>query len=389
MAVPLSRSSLATLLLATGVLLRFLLARSSRPSRHRILPPHTERVIIFGASSGTGAAIAKQYAVRGCKALVLVARRLEQLEEVKRECDALSQRNGNGLGKGGLAVLCVAADCTKDTDVVHVRKVVLDQLGGIDTVHITLGVSALLPLLGIAGVDPVRPTISPGSSSPNSQQQTTHPSSFALSSTYTAVNRACTANLTSTALLLTTFTPILQLSSPAPAIHILSSLAALFPAPTRALYGATKAAQLILAQGFELETESQVGLQGELSASEGKRFRKKVSFVYLCPGTILSGFRQSAVDVPPASSSSGGGNEDALRRAGVFDSTWDQGDGAGKKKKKSDGLRPEDVARRAIRLVDRQQGGVHTMKLFELVGRIAMVVAPWIPARVAHKKYGY
>ncbi|KAE8271756.1 hypothetical protein A4X09_0g584 [Tilletia walkeri] len=371
-------SSLLTLLLIAGTLFRFYSSRM--PARHRIIPPSSERIIIFGASSGTGAAIAKYYAHRGCRHLVLVARRIEQLQEIREECLAISKKK-----KGGeMDVICVSADCTKDTDVVNVRKVILEQLGGIDTVHITLGVSALLPLLGIAGVDPVRPTTI---SSPSQQQQTTHASSFALSSTYTAVSRACTANITSTALLLTTFTPILQLSSPAPAIHILSSLAALFPAPTRALYGATKAAQLILAQGFELETQTQAGLEGELTpqSSTRKGIRKRVNFVYLCPGTILSGFRQSAVDVPVSAAD----DEDALKRAGVFDSTWDSNSTGGKKKKKSDGLRPEDVAAKAIGLVDSQRGGVHTMKLFEFVGRIALVIAPWIPARVAHKKYGY
>ncbi|KAK0538552.1 hypothetical protein OC834_000396 [Tilletia horrida] len=400
MPLTLSRSSLATLLLASGVLLRLLLlARSSSRSRQRIIAPAAERVIVLGASSGTGAAIAREYAVRGCGALVLVARRREQLEAIRAECLALTSGKGKSKSKDKTPnIICAAADCTKDTDVANLRKLVIEQLGGIDTVHITLGVSALLPLLGIAGVDPVRPSPSSGDSSPTSPQATTtakkaptHASSFALSSTYTAVSRACTANVTSTALLLTAFAPVLQLSSKAPSIHILSSLAALFPAPTRALYGATKAAQLILAQGFELETQSQAGYEGELVAGSvdtgTSQRRAKITFVYLCPGTILSDFRRSAVDLPGSSASQepSQDQEEALRRAGVFDSTWDNSGG----RKKSDGLLPETVARRAIGLIDRQHGGVHTMKLFELFGRIALVVAPWIPARVAHKKYGY
>jgi len=377
-------SSLAALLLTSGLILRLLLGRLSSPKRFRLVPPHAERIIILGASSGTGAAIARKYAQRGCQALVLVARRQEELEKIRTECVALSasaSASGNAKAKarkGGDPVILVAtADCTKDTDVVNLRKLILDQLGGIDTVHITLGVSALLPLLGIAGVDPVRPPQS------QQQEQPTHASSFALSSTYTAVARACTANVTSTALLLTTLTPILQLSSKAPSIHILSSLAALFPAPTRALYGATKAAQLILAQGFELETQTQAGTLGELlPASSHRTPRARVDFVYLCPGTILSDFRTSAVDIVSA----GGDVADALVKAGVYDSTWNTDS---KGSKKSDGLTPEAVAERAIRLVDQRRTGVHTMKLFELAGRIALVVAPWIPARVAHKKYNY
>ncbi|KAK0551355.1 hypothetical protein OC846_003316 [Tilletia horrida] len=392
-------SSAAALLLTASILFHLIRRRTSLSNRkrQRIIAPASERVIIFGASSGTGASIAHQYAQRGCKALVLVARRKEQLHAVRDDCLARVP-----TGKPAPSILCISADCTKDTDIVSLRKQVLDQVGGIDTMHITLGVSALLPLLGIAGVDPLRPNISaqgPSSSSSSQQQQSqpTHASSFALSSTYNAVSRACTSNLTSTALLLTAFTPLLQLSSEAPSIHILSSLAAMFPAPTRALYGATKAAQLILAQGFELETDSQVGLEGELhptdtaaAAAAQRTKRAKITFVYLCPGTILSDFRRSAVDLPSTE------DDEALARAGIFDSTWNTGGGGGggggknmAKSQKSDGLRPEDVASRAIALVDAQRGGIDTMKPFYFFARLALVLAPWIPARVAHKKYGY
>lgn len=63
-----------------------------KPTRTRTIPPHNERVLILGASSGLGATLAKIYAARGA-AVCLVGRRKDKLEEVEAECRKLAARS--------------------------------------------------------------------------------------------------------------------------------------------------------------------------------------------------------------------------------------------------------------------------------------------------------
>lgn len=55
-------------------------------SRTTAIPPETERILVVGASSGIGRAVALQYAKRGAK-VAIMGRRNAQLEAVKKECD--------------------------------------------------------------------------------------------------------------------------------------------------------------------------------------------------------------------------------------------------------------------------------------------------------------
>lgn len=71
--------------------------------------------------------------------------------------------------------------------------------------------------------------------------------------------------------------PLLQASSPSPSILLISSLAALVPPPTRALYASTKAASLLFYQTLAIEHPA-------------------VAFSHCIPGTVKGNFRASAVD---------------------------------------------------------------------------------------------
>lgn len=73
---------------------------------------------------------------------------------------------------------------------------------------------------------------------------------------------------------------MLTRTSTAPAILLVSSLAALVPAPTRALYAATKASSLLLYQALAIE-------------------HRDIAFAFILPGTIEGDFRASAVDSGP------------------------------------------------------------------------------------------
>ena len=89
--------------------------KSLRPSR---VSPTTERVLIVGASSGIGRALAKQYATRGAS-LIVVGRREHLINEVAEECRAA----GAGMAVG------IAADFTNVDDMVRVRELVMTGEG--------------------------------------------------------------------------------------------------------------------------------------------------------------------------------------------------------------------------------------------------------------------
>lgn len=73
---------------------------------------------------------------------------------------------------------------------------------------------------------------------------------------------------------------MLTRTSTCPAILLVSSMAALVPAPTRALYAATKASSLLLYQALAIE-------------------HRDIAFTFILPATIEGDFRASAVDAGP------------------------------------------------------------------------------------------
>ena len=84
-------------------------------------------VIITGASSGIGKALAKKYASEGWN-LVLAARRIERLQELKNELK-------------GVEVLAVKTDVTQEADCKYLVDCAIQKFGKIDTLINNAGVS--------------------------------------------------------------------------------------------------------------------------------------------------------------------------------------------------------------------------------------------------------
>lgn len=130
--------------LAVGLPALYLLARSSSSSSRRRHVVPDERVLILGASSGVGQAIARQYAQRkrggrgpgaGAARICVVARTADKVQALAAEC-----------GEGCIGQV---ADFASVDDMVRVRQVLEAAWGGLDTIHVCAGVSALQPLLGL------------------------------------------------------------------------------------------------------------------------------------------------------------------------------------------------------------------------------------------------
>ncbi|KAH9888620.1 NAD(P)-binding protein [Xylariomycetidae sp. FL2044] len=265
--------------------------------RHAAIPPAEERVLILGASSGVGSSLAKCYAARGAR-LCLVARREEQLSILANLC--------------GATCLCLyeVADFTSVHDMVRLRDRLLAAWGGLDTIHVCAGVSALKPVMALAGAASVRDDAS----------------SVGIQTALDTAERALRGNFNGPFVAAATFVPALTRTSPSPSILLVSSCAALIPAPTRALYAASKASSLLLYQALSIENP-------------------QIAFSFILPATIEGNFRASAVD-------GGAVCEDDPNQHG---------------------LKIDYVATRCIEALDRRTRG--------------NVVLPWWPYAVAHHLY--
>lgn len=89
----------------------YFVLRFRKLSRTRRIPPHLEHVLILGASSGVGRALAVEYARRGARVCV-VARSRDTISEVQHECNTAS---------GEDTALAVAADFTSAEDMIALR----------------------------------------------------------------------------------------------------------------------------------------------------------------------------------------------------------------------------------------------------------------------------
>jgi len=141
---------------------------SEKPKRFLKVAKSGERVLILGASSGIGRSVARQYAARGAR-VCIVGRRKALVEEVAVEC-----RNAQKSARCQ-DVLAVPADFTDVEDMVRVREALEKgasitrviyvksltvgvEWNGLDTLVVAAGVSALQPLLAIAGIKTERKT---------------------------------------------------------------------------------------------------------------------------------------------------------------------------------------------------------------------------------------
>lgn len=123
--------ALLALAIPTIGLLRRITARRRRLAS-------AERVLVLGASSGVGHAVARQYARRGARVCV-VARRLDKINALAAEC--------------GTGCIGVAADMSVVGDMVRVRETIAREWGGLDTIHVCAGVSALQPVMALTGAE--------------------------------------------------------------------------------------------------------------------------------------------------------------------------------------------------------------------------------------------
>ncbi|WFD21212.1 hypothetical protein MCAP1_003473 [Malassezia caprae] len=267
--------------LGLGGLLALWLLRNALPRRgQRIakLPASEERVVILGASTldGLGAALLKQCLLRGTEHLMIVGRRRDALEQVRDHM--LAQTAGRRSARAHVEIVC--AELTSSADIAALRDRILQQWGGLDTLHIVFGVTSILPVLGVADVDPC------GVNASGAASTDVHPTREGLDRIAAAVRRSSDGNLTGTAMVLGALVPILQTTSAHPAVVVIGSVAGLVPAPTRAVYCATKASQHFLVRSVELECESQAGTL----VPGTQRRRARVPFLLVAPGPIQNSF---------------------------------------------------------------------------------------------------
>lgn len=91
----------------------FYILTKRTPWRWAKIPKHEERVLVLGASSGVGRAIAHLYAARGAR-VAIVGRREAELKQVKTECLKLGAQEEN--------VVAIVGDAGNAHDVVHARE---------------------------------------------------------------------------------------------------------------------------------------------------------------------------------------------------------------------------------------------------------------------------
>jgi len=234
--------------LAAVFILRYVI-RARKDTRLRVIGQAEERVLIIGASSGLGRTLARYYGTRGARTCV-VARRSAPLFELAGEC--------------GDKCLPVIADFTDAAAMDRVREEILREWGGLDTMHVCAGVSAVQPVMALTGI----------------RSNNEDAPVAGIQRAAEMVGRATQGNFFGPLMAALTFIPMLKRTSDSPAILLVSSVAAVIPAPTRALYAATKAASLLLFQSLAIE-------------------HPEIAFTCVLPATIQGNFRSSAVDADP------------------------------------------------------------------------------------------
>ncbi|TPX34878.1 hypothetical protein SmJEL517_g02659 [Synchytrium microbalum] len=220
---------------ATVVALIFYRLLQSKPIEY------DQTVVIIGASDGIGREIAKLYAERRSK-LLLVSRSLSKLTEVQKEC---------------LALGCISADVLPlDVTVESNCKLVRDKLTSCDVLVLCVGV------LGIRVF---------GDLSPNEACE--------------VAEKMVKTNVLSPVYMTSYLLDLLKQSKGR--IVVVSSTAGELPAPSRALYASSKFALSGFFKSLRIETQS-----------------SGVSVTIALPGTVATSFRENALDLAYGTSSS-------------------------------------------------------------------------------------
>ncbi|KZV75236.1 NAD-P-binding protein [Peniophora sp. CONT] len=295
-------------------------------SRQRVLPPRRERVLIIGASQGIGRAIAKRYAERG-GSLCIVSRKDSELEAVRLDLEEIASASGWEDG----AIASFVADFTIAEELVALRHALYEKWGGIDTLIVCAGVSATRALLDIAG----------------GEDDMEGPGVEGVQQCAQAATKALNGNYLGPLNTAVTMIPLMEKTSASPAIHLISSLGAAVPAPTRSLYGSTKAGALALYQALAIEHPS-------------------ITFSYILPSTVQGLFRASAVDAESVPA----GQENP---APEFN---------------TDGLQPDAVAKRCIAAIDKQEKLVFFPPFYAYAQLLYWLWPSYIEKKAA-KKYGF
>ena len=132
--------------------------------------------------------------------------------------------------------------------------------------------------------------------------------------------------------------PFMRSTSASPSVLLISSLGAVIAAPTRAIYGSTKAASYILYQALSIENPS-------------------VNFSYVLPSTVEGNFRASAVDAGPV-------RED---------------------KPNQTGLKREAVAERCIRAIDAREKIILIPAFYKFAQLLSWIWPSYVERKAARK----
>ena len=140
------------------------------------------------------------------------------------------------------------------------------------------------------------------------------------------VQRSCDANVKGPAIVLGALIPLMQTTSSRPAVVTIGSVAGLIPAPTRAVYCASKSAQHLLVRSVDLECEAQAA-----TPAPGQPRRARVHFLLVAPGPIKNSFV----------------------------ATYSVDASTGPRDRRDQALRVEDVVRATLRRVDAELADAH------------------------------
>jgi short-subunit dehydrogenase len=127
-------------------------------------------------------------------------------------------------------------------------------------------------------------------------------------------------------------------TSISPSVLLISSLGAAIPAPTRAIYGSSKAASYVLYQALSIENPS-------------------VNFTHVLPSTVEGNFRASAVDGGP------------VREADP----------------NQNGLKREAIAKRCIRAIDAREKTVFVPAFYRFAQLLSWIWPSYVERKAAQK----